>query len=93
MKFSQEQIGVLNSALKVWGEYEQKRMAVGECGEFLALIGKESRNRTVNEDWISEIADVTIMMEQMAIIYGYQKVQDMIEYKMDRLKKRLEKYD
>jgi len=37
-------------------------MAVGECGEFLTLVGRKAQNRDTVEDWISEISDVIIMM-------------------------------
>lgn len=91
MKFSEEQEKTLQAAIDVWGYQEQEAMAIGECGEFLALHGKRAQGRATIEDWISEIADVTIMMEQMAKIYGYEAVQDMINFKMNRLRTRLEK--
>lgn len=92
MKFTEEQQVVLQAAIQAWGEYLQECMAVGECGEFIALQGKKVQGRATSEDWISEIADVTIMMEQMARMHGYEAVQEMINYKMARLKTRLESH-
>lgn len=92
MKFTEEQQIVLQAAITTWGEYEQECMAVGECGEFIALQGKKVQGRATPEDWISEIADVTIMMEQLARMHGYEAVQEMVNYKLARLKTRLEKH-
>lgn len=90
MNFTEEQDKTLHVALTVWGRAAQEAMAIGECGEFLALQGKRAQGRATSEDWISEIADVMIMMEQMAKIHGYDEVQKMVEYKMNRLRLRLE---
>lgn len=47
------------------------------------------KHNPIMEDWVSEIADVSIMMEQMAHMRGYEVVQDMINTKLQRLKERL----
>jgi hypothetical protein len=39
---------------------------------------------------VDEIADVTIMMEQLALIYGYGDVQRRIKFKHDRLAERVD---
>lgn len=93
MKFTSDQNITLQNALDTWGERDQKAMAIGEVGEYLSLVGRQAQNRASNEDWISEIADVIIMMEQMAKLYGYNKVQEMVDYKMHRLAGKLASYD
>ena len=90
MNFSEKQALILEDAIKTWGTESQLHMAIGECGEFITLLGKRSQNRDSREDWISEIADVIIMMEQMAHIMGYQSVREAVEFKLNRLKNRLE---
>lgn len=52
---------------------------------------KFDRGRNTVDDIIDEIADVTIMMSQLAIIYGKDRVQLQIDYKTQRLAKRLNK--
>ena len=41
------------------------------------------------KDVCTEIADVQIMMEQLAIIYGKEDVASERKYKLERLKERL----
>lgn len=89
MQFTKEHDKIFANAAKTWGLPSQESMAVGECGEFIALQGKKVQGRDTREDWISEIADVIITMEQMAILFGYSDVQKMINYKMIRLCEKL----
>lgn len=83
---------ILRKAIDTWGVKDQMDMAVGECGEFLTLVGRKAQNRDTVEDWISEISDVIIMMEQMATIFGYDKVYQQIQLKMTRLEDRINNY-
>lgn len=92
MNFTKDQHITLQNALDTWGEHDQKAMAIGEVGEYLTLVGKQVQGRATDSDWISEIADVMIMMEQMAKIYGYDKVQKEIDYKTNRLANKLYEY-
>ena len=92
MKFTEEQNKILRAAIDVFGYDDQEKMAIGECGEFLSLQGKRAQGRDTQEDWISEIADVIIMIEQMSKMYGEERVQEMIDFKMNRLKDRIQKH-
>lgn len=92
MIFSEQHNKILDAAIDVWGVSDQKAMAVGECGEYLSLVGKEAQGRATEDDWISEIVDVMIMMEQMARMRDYEKVRQVFNYKMSRLKERLERH-
>lgn len=89
MNFTEKESAVLDDALKTWGLEEQKAMAIGEIGEFLLLFGRVAQGRDTPEEWHSEIADVQIMMEQMAKIHGYEAVAKCKAEKMERLAKRL----
>lgn len=60
-----------------------------EMGELLAAINQFRRNRIPRTIVIEEIADVTIMIEQMSIIFGETEVAQMIERKLGRLEQRL----
>ena len=80
---------VLVGAIKAWGRDSQFKMAFGECGEFVALCGRQAQGRATDEDFISEIADVMIMMAQMRELFGREKVDAMIDFKIDRLKQKL----
>lgn len=90
MKFTPEQDAILADAFKTWGYDSQLQMAFGECGEFIALAGRIKQGRCTEDDMVSEIADVTIMMRQIGKMFFHEeRIQAMIDYKMDRLAKRL----
>lgn len=76
---------IARMAINKFGLESQKRMAVEEAAELINALMKESRGRVNDADIITEIADVQIMMEQLAIIYGYDKVAQERERKLDRL--------
>lgn len=80
---------VLIDALETWGEEEQFWMAVEECGELLTSLNQLRRRRIDKAKLASEVADVFIMMNQLAIVVGECEVQEQIEYKLNRLKERL----
>lgn len=80
---------VYEAAIEQWGVHAQKMMAVGECGEFLAEFGREVQGRSSPEKMIDEIADVMIMMNQMAMIYGEDEVRKRIDVKVNKVKTKL----
>jgi len=85
---------ILQKAIEVWGTKAQCEMIIEECIELALSLQKLKRirgNSAQKEmEVIDEIADVAIMMEQMAIIWGYEQVNQRIKFKIDRLKGRLE---
>lgn len=60
-----------------------------ECGELLSVLAKSKRHRTGRDEIISELADVSIMVEQMALFYGELEYISEKERKLLRLKERL----
>ena len=87
---------VLSEALTRWGDESQMGMAIEEAAEFIVALRKCSRvggrevSADANKAVIDEIADITIMARQMALIFGVAEVDQRIKYKIDRLKTRLE---
>ena len=80
---------IYKAALEKWGPEAQTNMAVEETAEFLNALAKLKRGRCSVTDLIDEIADVTIMMEQMALLYGKEEVDIRKSFKINRLKYRL----
>lgn len=80
---------VYAKALRVWGNEKQKLQAVGEIGEFLTELGREGQGRSSHSQVIDEIADVMIMMNQMAMIYGEDDVRERIKIKIEKVKTKL----
>ena len=65
-------------------------MVFEEIGELLSAMAKENRGRSSKEDIITELADVSIMCEQMAVNYGWREYCKEKSRKLKRLKKRLD---
>lgn len=83
------QLEVLKEAVRRFGSINQKEMAIEECSELINALQKEKRHRVTDDDVITEIADVTIMCQQLTLIYGEDKVCDEITRKTNRLKERM----
>jgi NTP pyrophosphatase (non-canonical NTP hydrolase) len=77
-------------AVDVWGEQKQIDVAIEECSELIAALIHYRRNRTSSEFVAEEIADVVIMMQQMALIFNLTNVNSSLARKMERLSKRLD---
>ena len=82
---------IYKAAIAAYGVEPQRKMAIEEMAELINALMKFDRGRNTVDDIIDEIADVTIMMSQLAIIYGKDRVQLQIDYKTQRLDKRLNK--
>lgn len=81
---------LFETVIKKFGFDAQKAMAVEECAELINALCKEKRGRATDEDIITEIADVQIMCEQLAVIYGKEKVRQERLRKLMRLHKRIQ---
>lgn len=83
---------IMLSAVMAFGFKSQKEMAKEECAELIDALCKEVRGRASEEEVITEIADVMIMMEQLALIYGTDRVAVEKARKLDRLEHRLREF-
>lgn len=86
-----ETFKTLNRALNQYGIISQEWMLVEECGELLNAVAKLRRGRASNKEVITELADVHIMVEQMAFFFGFEEFQAEKERKLARLNERLKK--
>ena len=82
---------IYRKAIETYGVEAQTKMAIEEMAELTNALMKFARGRNTVDDIIEEIADVTIMMRQLAIIYGQKAVDLQIDYKTQRLARRLNK--
>lgn len=85
----EEQRKIQNDALNIHGIVKQQWMLVEECGELLNAIAKSKRDRAGKDEIITELADVSIIVEQMAFFYGEEDFEKEKERKLLRLKERL----
>lgn len=84
-----ERLELYKMALNDWGIRPQVMMVMEETGEMLNAIGKYDRGRVNESEVITELADVWIIMEQMATLFGWDEFQKEKERKLERLKERL----
>lgn len=76
-------------AIETYGQDPQIWMTIEEMSELGNALAKYRRNRVTESDICEEIADVLIMCIQMSKIFGEDRVKQMFEDKLKRLKERL----
>lgn len=97
---TQEQLRNLDNIVTIYGDKNQVDMCIEECAELQKALLKYRREtnkgfpdvekvKEAKEAIIDELADVTVMVEQMKIIYGYEAVEERIRFKIDRQMQRL----
>ena len=85
-----ETFEIYKLALDKWGIEAQIGMLIEECGELLSAVNKFNRSRCSRDDVLTELADVSIMVEQLSLIYGgYDKFLEERDKKLTRLLKRI----
>lgn len=83
---------LLHLAIDTYGIDAQLDMVVEEMSELTKEICKYKRGKSNLTEITEEIADVTIMLEQMKIIFNLNDsdIKATVDVKLDRLSKRLE---
>ena len=83
---------VINQALNKYGVEHQLDRVVEELGELIVEVAKYKRGYHNRFPIVTEMADVLICMEYLKIILDLQEedIQEQIEYKLERLKYRME---
>ena len=84
-----EERRILQSAVITYGQNAQILMCIEECAELTNALAKIPRNRVTEDEIITEIADVSIMIDQLAMMFGEDKVFKERQRKIQRLKMRL----
>lgn len=92
---TEERRALLGRAITAYGAPAQMDMAVEEMAELTKALCKVKRvscaaeAKAVLENVVEEMADVQIMLDQLRIIFG-RSTAETEEYKLERLKKRLD---
>ena len=90
----EEKLKLYQKAIDVWGIEAQRNMAFEELGELNTALARDRRGRVTKEEIITELADVTIMCEQLALFLGYDDYEKEIDNKLVRLRdEKLKKYE
>ena len=75
--------------IEVNGIPKEVDKCIEECAELTDALEKVRYGRASVDQVVTEIADVFIMCEQMAIIFGQDKVQAQLDFKRKRLEEGL----
>ena len=92
---AEERRALLDRAITAYGAPAQMDMAVEEMAELTKALCKVKRvscaaeAKAVLENVVEEMADVQIMLDQLRIIFD-RSTAEAEEYKLERLKKRLD---
>lgn len=84
-----EKLELYKTAITKWGIEAQVFMVMEETGEMLNALAKANRGRSTSEEIITELVDVSIMMEQMAVYFGWEEFKKEKQRKLERLGGRL----
>lgn len=79
--------------LETFGAENQKSMLVEECGELLNALAKRRRGRSTIGEVLTKLADVRIVVEQMAYLYGWDAFNAEYERKLARLADKVNEYE
>ena len=82
----QERLELYKEAIEKWGEDAQINMLNEECGELITAVAQFKRGRTSHHDVMTELADVFIMVEQIASMMNYDDFEKELDRKLMRLK-------
>lgn len=85
----EKRIETYKEAISKWGEDAQINMLYEECGELLTAVARFRRGRMNHQDVMTELADVSIMVEQLATMMSFEDYEIEKDRKLIRLRKRL----
>ena len=87
----EERKAVYETAIETWGLESQVWMVIEEMSELQKEICKARRGKNDPDALADEIADVTIMLEQLRLMFDLNGlVCQHMDFKIARLRKRLE---
>ena len=87
-----EEDNLYKEALSTWGEEAQVKMAMEECAELIQVLVKYGRyiNGSTVEQIQGEIADVQIMLNQLKIVFGEDRISEIKLQKLEKVRRVLE---
>lgn len=87
----EERAKIYARAAETFGRETQTIVAIEELSELIQALCKDNRGQVQRVNLAEEIADVTIMLEQMRILYGINPIVcATMDYKVRRLAERIE---
>lgn len=87
-----ERLDLYNKALNAYGINAQLWVLIEEMAELANEVAKLMRERSGKQEIITELADVKIMVEQIAFFFGYNEVNVEMHRKLERLEERIKNH-
>ena len=76
---------IYRSALGKWGVEAQYDQTIEECAELIAALKHFKRDKVDEEQLVSELADVTLMIGQLTWMFGEDRVKAAVARKLEKL--------
>ncbi|MBE0598762.1 MAG: antitoxin [Desulfuromonadales bacterium] len=76
---------IYKASLEKWGAEAQYDQAIKECAELIAALKHFKRGRIGTEAVVAELADVWLMVHQLAYMLGEDKLSQAVEEKLRKL--------
>ncbi len=76
---------VYRATLEKWGVEAQYDQTVEECAELIAALKHFKRDKVDEEQIVSELADVTLMIGQLTWMFGEERVKAAVARKLEKL--------
>ena len=76
---------VYRAALEKWGVEAQYDQTIEECAELIAALKHLKRDKVDEEQIVSELADVTLMIGQLIWMFGEERVKAAVARKLEKL--------
>ena len=93
MRTEKELQELYKDAMEFWGFRKQARMVQEECAELILATSHHLRKRAKGEEeMIEELGDVYLMTQQMMAYFGPERIMEIVDYKSERTKAKLERY-
>jgi len=90
MRNENDVIKLYNDCMNHYGIRQELRWVQEECAELIVAIAHFIRKRPESEtELIEELSDVQIMIDRIINHIGKDKVDEMIDRKLDRVERRL----
>lgn len=93
MRDEKELQKLYKDCMDFWGFEKQARVVQEECAELIVATSHILRGRKGSyKKMLEEVADVYLMVHQMMTYFGKDQVMDVVDFKSDRVKAKLEGY-
>lgn len=90
-----ERINLYDEATELWGLGAQFDQMIEEMAELTVALNKYKRkhligheyegDNSIEENLIEELADVTMCLEQLSVMFGEDKINKSLEFKLNKL--------